>query len=481
MATSESKSVSARSFNQRHTEPTSSVDVLTRRYVLAMARAAIPLVKHWDYWVHRRVERVEVLDESRLGCHITMDFTVPESIARLAVASIPKSDKVALPLMLARKIPLEQFSLRDATGAPVELLTLRQSVDLMEEMLFDDARRVVRARPSFPCRRNVLWPCVRDAIRSAVAADDGGDQAARVLRDFETSATKPSRECVICAQKAALWNDLEFRAMLTDLTKQFVMFGLVDRCQIGTRTMITVRYAVERHVAATLGKTIAYQHNQAHFGASYHFELRTPPALRLREIETYVGRGPSEVAPSPAEQIRGQISERDYHLYLRHLRRGYPAVSLLKMQPLIGEYRAAFLLVLAGFAVSFFGAVLAIWLGFHSRDQIGAAVVIVIPTILGSFLLREPSHPLIGPYVRRLRAYVLVALVGAFVDASSLAIQAPSSWDAFRWFGTGVGWRATVWLFVAGVLGAGGVLLLWEVRQARGPKLTLKDLPLDSP
>lgn len=117
------------------------------------------------------------------------------------------------------------------------------------------------------------------------------------------------------------------------------------------------------------------------------------------------------------------------------------------------------------------GIILAAALGFSVQYAIGAAVLIVIPAILGTFLLREPGRLLVGSFVRRLKAYVLGALVGGFIEAATLAVHAPKSWAAFRVLGSPLGWRECVWLVVGCGLLAEAVAVAWSLLHLGKPTL----------
>lgn len=93
-------------------------------------------------WVHRRVDRLSFIDSAVMVQNTSLDFTPPLAPPTFNLDS--ETAITVLPLMQVRKAPLVHFDLRDETGAPVPLLTARQSRTLASHGMLVLADRVLR-------------------------------------------------------------------------------------------------------------------------------------------------------------------------------------------------------------------------------------------------------------------------------------------------------------------------------------------------
>src|SRR6266851_4341819 len=58
-------------------------DLPSKERLTKIALATAPLVLFYRRWVHRRVEEIEFIDESRIRRHLSIDFTLPDLSALL--------------------------------------------------------------------------------------------------------------------------------------------------------------------------------------------------------------------------------------------------------------------------------------------------------------------------------------------------------------------------------------------------------------
>lgn len=485
----------ADSFNIKFADTLAEAEALPLAYAKVMATIATPLILYWEQWVHRRVERLEVGSETYRSHHVSMDFTFPQRALSQLEEPYASRSKVCVPVMFVQKTktPLLNFSLRDVTGTPVTVLTQGQNARIGELILHAEALRVLRSCPDAPAQLN-LWECVTDAIGSIVAADgdepwdeDASNPEAQIpenikaLNDFKASGTECQPADYVCDQKNRLWADPKFRGLLEDMMKQYVMYGLMDKAALRRRTILKYAYVTNANNerAGKRLQLLSVPHTQAALCSSYHFELQVPQAVGIRTVTTAITR--PDFAQTPGLiQCRCHVVDRNYYLYLRNFQRGCTAVSVISMRPALREFREAFVTVVAESAVSWAGFVASVFGGLAPRYVAGATIVVVLPGILGVQFLRDrdDEHPLVGGYVRRLKVYVLAAMVGAVAEAGTLAVQAPGSWASFRFLGTFLGWRECLWGSVALALSALALLIGVARRHLTDPTAEVEGLEL---
>jgi len=91
-----------------------------------IAKACFSLVSRWRFWIHRRVESIDFLDEYRIHRRLSVDFTVPDMPVIHEMASATGGPLV-LPFALLSKRYLRNFDARDEAGRPIPVLTSEQN------------------------------------------------------------------------------------------------------------------------------------------------------------------------------------------------------------------------------------------------------------------------------------------------------------------------------------------------------------------
>jgi hypothetical protein len=108
--------------------------------VNVLADQVAPLFWDKETWIERRVERIRFVDHTMVHRHISIDFRVPaQGLARGGVTYLPISVLRSWP-------PVLNFSLRDAAGQPLSLLSKQATNVLDERVLIDVAERAMGAR-----------------------------------------------------------------------------------------------------------------------------------------------------------------------------------------------------------------------------------------------------------------------------------------------------------------------------------------------
>lgn len=52
-------------------------DIFARTHHQALGRWLLPMLLHWNEWVHRRVTTVSFVNERQFHRHVSIDFTIP--------------------------------------------------------------------------------------------------------------------------------------------------------------------------------------------------------------------------------------------------------------------------------------------------------------------------------------------------------------------------------------------------------------------
>lgn len=118
------------------------VGELTAETLQVAGELSLELLTRGSDWVNRRVETVELIDESRVRQQVTIDFRLPEHLP----GSFELGGKThhALPLLfLPRRSDLAYFDVRDETGQAVPMLTRKENARLTGLMLITAARRAL--------------------------------------------------------------------------------------------------------------------------------------------------------------------------------------------------------------------------------------------------------------------------------------------------------------------------------------------------
>ncbi len=125
-------------------------------------------------WIHRRVERIDILPGGDCLRHQSVDFTLPGE------STISGSrDSVLVPIGILRKGPLARLDVTGPEGHPIPLLETAQNSDLSAALLRALAARIYRYDPATTEPADLV-----DALHRLVSGATG--EAPRLLAELET-------------------------------------------------------------------------------------------------------------------------------------------------------------------------------------------------------------------------------------------------------------------------------------------------------
>ena len=400
---------------------------------------SLELLLRSRHWVNRRVETIELIDESRVRQSVSVDFRLPEKLP--GGICVGGQEYFLLPLLvLPRRTDLAYFDIRDEAGSSLPMLSRHENGRLTGLMLLTAAQRAVGEREG----ERLLPASLRTYLAGLPMRPLG---RARVMVEE------------IVAGEPALFEDSE---LAPQLLSNEVFCDLLGICQYASAIHLPLRLAPgERHIVKVSwegrwgpwpgdGKSgiIARLRRGTHWferavgwrakigildtplvgGAeSHHIQIALPAGVELTEAGCL--NGPPRVmlpdAPSlsdprrdPYQPFSATISARA-HLYVpraHEQRAGLLQVGL----------RSAREGLLPAAAMT--GALVTLLLGVYSvrADQIvgqsetGAAILLLVPAILAGFLVRPGEHAMARELLRGPRVMTTVLGLLPLIAAGTL-------------------------------------------------------------
>jgi hypothetical protein len=355
--------------------------------------AATALASDAPGWMHRRVESIEFVDNRVVRRRVSVDFTIPQGLD--AAEERDGGHLFYVPVgALAKLPPLLTLDLFGADGNPTHLLTTVQNSAMDEGLLLGlmglcgaaDESHVARLIKSLAGTRGD-----RQAIFNELCAanlGDGPDGTDRVRKRL-----------------------LFFAEQMTD---HFLLwFPIVGKA--GDRVVVKFEYdhfdESTRDPLRRLLRSLSwvprdkyYVIPQAGIGGSYHLAIETPPLLEVKHVD--VGFIQSKDDPSVVADT--QVDGPRVHLYVPGPRVARGFVSLATVATRRGMLSAA---LSAAIAVTLLLAALALARAEVAKEPEAAiAIQLIVPALLGAFVVRPADHPLVGEHVSKVR--VLALFVG---------------------------------------------------------------------
>jgi len=439
-----------------------------------------------DLWIHRRVEAVKIEQEETYS-YETVDFMLPPIV--LAALQKAGATSTYVPLATLNKTPLANFSVCDARGNSLCVLTQRHNSAFARILLqrlaeiqltsYAAGTAIMKGKATQPI---TLDRAVAAQFDTIVAADLS--QANAALKAFETLAKQSDPASPSQAQ--LLWADV-----LMQETIRAVAFGYLLMVPVEAtpeRQLIKYSYSVatpfyqakdtnrgmERSEKDELVLSILFKWWE--WGpwyvsipdvldcASYHFEMIVPPGVELKRVHPVITtdkgesmslsppRGaylPSRVnlhitRDSVPEMYAAEVSERSIAGYYRLPRKG-----LLTLAMFSTFLTAVFLLLTSVYVSNLTGA------------KIGAGVTTLIAIVgFGNFYLsRGTEHPVASRLLFGLRRLLVVSGIAGLSGAGLLLDDVRVRWP---------------WALVTGiaVMTALYVMIGWVAtkRDPHGPK-----------
>jgi hypothetical protein len=302
-----------------------------QRYCMQCGLRLLLLWLHSREWVSRRVESVGFSDDRKVLRRISVDFYVPDA------APTFRSDNAQyrlVPLAVMRRKSLVNFNLRDEEDRSVSLLPLRHTQALTESLLAAWAATLFGEENGFASTRRFIHKVVSGEQTDLVSAmASAGDQSSREVLAKESAPVPPVNK-----DMEKLLDHKRFSVILNRLADNWLLFGMVrangqDRrvLRLHVEEPLSLRYRKPSYQLAThAGDAPAYTYSRrerlgrrfrqelaaiglgsyhinfpvpaADSSASFHFELETPPGVRLVEAALVAGR-PNNPTDRPSIDI----------------------------------------------------------------------------------------------------------------------------------------------------------------------------------
>jgi hypothetical protein len=403
-----------------------------------LGRWLLPMLLHWNEWVHRRVTTVSFVNERQFHRHVSIDFTIPIWRASPGYSSTEGAHIIPITLLEKRHDVLRHVNVVDESGHSVSILITQEVWTIVSAMLQDLLRASLGAA--------VLTRCQLHDIEQVVCAPP--DKARAHLEQLTAALRNVHGDQIAEAAKLA------FSALANDLTDNFLMVALVSG-RPGQRRILKFDYEDEarssRHpsvrwstegswgrlverikswpslIAVQVGLAplpIVLGIRDVAYAMSYHIELPSPDGLYFLRAsfdkheegkwEPLTDSGPSERA----------------HLYLYNQPRDIRTrlTAEFCMQP--GDWPTLGLTsATLTFGILIAGLVLHQVFGRHADIGGAAAVLAVLPGVLAAMYLRSGEHPILRWMVRGIRLMVITLMVLSFASAGLLVVRpALPSW-----------------------------------------------------
>jgi hypothetical protein len=400
-----------------------------------VAEALLDAVVGWPEWCHRRVDSIHPQVGERGRVRHSIDCTPPPDV-RLAYLPDERDRRriddlqgpVIVPLAITAKGPMRQLD-ASVDGAPLPLLSLAENSALGVAMLEHALRGVPRVDPA--TAREALLGVVGPALPGRRAPE----AVARELVDQGTFAGRP------------VWDprdvDPEVAALMMDLSRGFLLCGLVPSEHAGTRRLLKLAFhwriekstpsggRLHERVACGLGwasRSIELPMTAPGYSASYHLEFQTPAELDCVRLELPADHG---LQPG-ALDVSGQP--------VAHAHAAFP-------EPPAGSARVHLHVPARGIwlhaALSAFVTAVVMWLAIGlpgatatlmGRPDGAAALLLGIPAVLISLAAGRGENALSAWMLAPVRAFMLACSAGLVAVAASMVGHLHEPWRAVLWW-----------------------------------------------
>lgn len=181
-------------------------------------------------WLHRRVDRVSFLDDSRYRHHVSIDFDVHDAaVVQTAATFLKDRSRFIVPLGLMAKRPLTSFDLVDASGASRSLLTSQETAIAAHQTLQYLAGQILGDE--------ALEPETDQVLRKIVSGRP--PEAREALEEWQPRNRTLSPD----SQPVRLMKDPAFELVITELADNFM--GLTPVSTEPGRQVLKYSYVTE--------------------------------------------------------------------------------------------------------------------------------------------------------------------------------------------------------------------------------------------
>jgi hypothetical protein len=454
-----------------------------------------------ECWVHRRTDRIELLDENLLRWQVHLDYEVPPE-----VWGISTDDLTLIPLAPVgeRGTKLRSLDMIDGAGCTVARATpdeigpaMARALQVYAEKLLADERQRSQ-RPGCAA----LLPTVAAQLASIASDTDPSDvqrAPARIaaMKSFEAAAAESLscigdeevfQRCVIMTHRDSQNRDIGLATVLRELDSRIMITAVLPAPVRGRSTLkltwIESREPGKPPFVEWLGLRMAWNELKLQLpvhGASrtryYRIETTSPSddvSLEwsgLAASGSYVDCDEGDPAhlrlamrslPPDSAATRSNASA---HVALRPTSKGFLIVAL---------FACALCTLLLG---------VGLWrLEDLRRDvESSAALLLFVPGLLSLFVVRAGEHPIASRYFSGVRVVVAVSAMCVFLAGGLLILDIDPVKRRFLWFPL-VASSAIALLAVVASYRPFLTELLRGVKKARPEKgQTVGDAPGDAP
>jgi hypothetical protein len=201
-------------------------------------------------WTHRRVERLDIIDERRLARHVSVDFTLPD----LPNAPWdPDGRSWLVPVALLQKRLLRALNVRDEAGAALPVLTREQNAviacALLRFFAVATLEDVIGVEEKLA---DQIAEELSDIAGGRRGADDfpseaeRADRTSRAVQTFRRAGIRAARSQKPLAdpvenQRQILWRDETMRGFMTILAERFLLLVAITG-HAGDRRIVKIGY-----------------------------------------------------------------------------------------------------------------------------------------------------------------------------------------------------------------------------------------------
>lgn len=382
-------------------------------------------------WVMRRVERVAFYDDRAAGRRVSVDFVVPGQAPRYCLTG----DRAVclIPLAVMRRKTLVNFSLTDADGSALSLVSMRHNQALTEQMIL----ALADITPHVQCTPQVEAFAHAVAFGTQSELTEGFDDAlaGQLGADVRQLIMDPAAERLL----RRLANNFLMLVTVDDVgpLRRIVRFSYDEpltltykRSGYDVRSMAYVNEPKvlkpwnRMRLATAIGwspTVIRFPTPAAENTASYHFEIEAPPGVVLASASMVAGRPTEDNAPS-WDHVAGGLPVVGLHVVdvpngsmsraqvsLRLDRRGWLSLSMLASVLSAGLLWATAILPAA-----------------RGQSPAAAAALLTITAAVVVFIAQPAAHQMASRLVTSVRAAAAISVILLITVGAVITFTTPS-------------------------------------------------------
>lgn len=400
--------------------------------VRSLGRWLVPMLLHWNHWVHRRVTTLSFLNERRLSRHVSIDFTIPTWLPAPEFSRASGLRAIPITFLEKRHAVLSGVDIFDESGRALPVMVTQDTWWAGRAMLEDLFRVAAQGAPLSAAQVGQIQDIVCTEPRRA------HDAVAHLIAELsargETDVYEPARSAF-----AALASDLADNFLLVAMLagspgqRRVIKFEYEDECKVAYRreggaasdsrrermTLALRTWPLSLAVQAGLAPLpIVLGVRDVAYALSYHVEIPSPDGLYFLKAAVEKGEG----GRWDSLECTGACERA--HLYLYNQHRSIETRLDVEFRMRAGDWPALGLTSAAlTFAILLAGAVLHQYFGRHPDIGGAAAVPAVLPGLLVAMYLRSGEHPILRWMVRGIRLIVVALITISLATAGSLAVR----------------------------------------------------------